>query len=57
MRCKALRKEKAKENSRFGNFQIWDLSIRDSLEPSNFLFHLIGEDLDILYLLQTKETE
>ena len=32
-----------------------DLSIKDSLVPSNFLFHLIREALEHLYLLQTKE--
>ena len=32
-------------------------TIKDSLEPSNFLFQRIKEDLEILYLLQTKETE
>ena len=36
---------------------ICDLSISDSFVPSNFLFHLIREDFEILYLLHTNETE
>ncbi len=42
---------------RIGDRGLWQLFLSDSFVPLKFLLHLLRENLEILYLLQTKEKE